>query len=81
MIEQKRRLLGQSMIEYVIIVALIAVAGIAIYGLFGDTVRGQMGATNAELGGDAGTASNAEPNTTDASSSRSPTDLAKGTKQ
>ena len=81
MIEQKRRLLGQSMIEYVIIVALIAVAGIAIYGLFGDTVRGQMGVTTEELGGDTGTASHADPNTTDASSSRSPTDLTKGTKQ
>ena len=81
MIEQKRRPLGQSMIEYVIIVALIAVAGIAIYGLFGDTVRGQMGVTTEELGGHTGTASNADPNTTDAASSRSSTDLAKGTKQ
>lgn len=81
MIEQKRRLLGQSMIEFVIIVALIVVAGIAIYGLFGDTIRGQMGATSAELGGDAGTASNADPNTTDVSSSGSPTDLAKGSRQ
>ena len=81
MIEQKRRQLGQSMIEYVIIVALIAVAGIAIYGLFGDTVRGQMGVATEELGSHTGTASDADANTTDASSSSRLTDLAKGTQQ
>ena len=51
MIEQKPRQRGQSVTEYVIIVALIAVAGLAIYGLFGDTVRGQMGVTTEELAG------------------------------
>ena len=35
--------LGQGMTEYIIIVALIAIAAIAIYGLFGETVREQMG--------------------------------------
>ena len=46
----KRRQFGQSMTEYVIIVALLAVAGMAIYGLFGDTVRGQLSDTTAEPG-------------------------------
>ena len=43
MIEMKLKQLGQGMSEYIIIVALIAIAAIAIYGLFGDTIRGQMG--------------------------------------
>lgn len=43
--------LGQGMTEYIIIVALIAIAAIAVYNLFGDTVRGQVGDMAAELGG------------------------------
>ncbi len=43
--------LGQGMTEYIIIVALIAIAAIAVYGFFGDTIRGQMGAMTQELGG------------------------------
>jgi Flp pilus assembly pilin Flp len=48
--------LGQGMTEYIIIVALIAIAAIAVYSFFGDTVRGQMGAMTLELGGQDGTA-------------------------
>ena len=43
--------LGQGMTEYIIIVALIAIAAIAIYGLFGETVREQMGIMTEELAG------------------------------
>lgn len=46
------RQLGQGMTEYIIIVALIAIAAIAVYGFFGDTIRGQMGAMTQELAGD-----------------------------
>tara|TARA_Y100001935_G_scaffold255643_1_gene270419 strand:- start:23462 stop:23704 length:243 start_codon:yes stop_codon:yes gene_type:complete len=42
---------GQGMTEYIIIVALIAVAAIGIYGFFGDTIRGQMGVMTEELAG------------------------------
>lgn len=48
--------LGQGMTEYIIIVALIAVAAIAVYGFFGDTIRGQVGAMSQELAGQDGTA-------------------------
>ena len=48
--------LGQGMTEYIIIVALVAVAAITVYNLFGDTVRGQVGDLAAELGG--GTSAN-----------------------
>ena len=48
--------LGQGMTEYIIIVALIAIAAIAAYSFFGDTVRGQVGNMAAELGGQEGKA-------------------------
>lgn len=47
----KIRQLGQGMTEYIIIVALIAIAAITVYNLFGDTVRNQVGDMAAELGG------------------------------
>lgn len=50
------RQLGQGMTEYIIIVALIAIAAIAAYGFFGDTLRGQVGGMAQELAGDDGTA-------------------------
>ena len=50
----KLKQLGQGMTEYIIIVALIAIAAITIYGLFGDTIRGQMGAMTQELAGQEG---------------------------
>lgn len=49
--------LGQGMTEYIIIVALIAIAAIGIYTLFGDVIRDQMGAMTQELAG--GTGANA----------------------
>jgi type IV pilus assembly protein PilA len=47
---------GQGMTEYVIIVALIAIAAIAVYQLFGNTVRDQTAAIAQELAGSDGTA-------------------------
>lgn len=52
--KQLVRQLGQGMTEYIIIVALIAIAAIAVYGFFGDTIRGQMGAMTQELSGQDG---------------------------
>lgn len=46
--------LGQGMTEYIIIVALIAIAAIGIYTLFGDVIRDQMGAMTQELAGGQG---------------------------
>ncbi|HTT07930.1 MAG TPA: pilus assembly protein [Gammaproteobacteria bacterium] len=43
--------LGQGMTEYIIIVALIAIAAIAAYSFFGKTVRNQVGGMAAELSG------------------------------
>ena len=47
---------GQGMTEYIIIVALIAIAAIAAYSFFGDTLRNQVGGMAAELGGQSGKA-------------------------
>ncbi len=42
---------GQGMTEYIIIVAMIAVAAIAVYQYFGQTVRNQTAAIAQELSG------------------------------
>lgn len=53
----KLKQLGQGMTEYIIIVALIAVAAITAYGFFGDTIRGQVGALSKEVSGQDGSGS------------------------
>ena len=47
---------GQGMTEYIVIVAMIAVAAIAVYQYFGQTVRNQTAAIAQELSGKDGTA-------------------------
>ncbi len=42
---------GQGMTEYIIIVALIAIAAIAAFTYFGNTVRSQVGGIASELSG------------------------------
>ena len=50
----KRRQFGQGMSEYIIITALIAVAGIGLFAAFGDTLSNQMAAMSQEMAGQAG---------------------------
>ena len=45
---------GQGMTEYIIVVALVAVAAIAVYQLFGQVVRSQTAAMARELAGEDG---------------------------
>lgn len=47
---------GQGMTEYIIVVALVAVAAIAVYQLFGQVVRSQTAAMVREIAGEDGTA-------------------------
>jgi Flp pilus assembly pilin Flp len=47
---------GQGMTEYIIIVALIAVAAIGTYTLFGQTLRNQTAGLAMELSGQSGAA-------------------------
>ena len=53
-IRQMKKQLGQGMTEYIIIVALIAIAAIAAYGFFGETLRSQVGGMAEELAGNDG---------------------------
>lgn len=55
-VQLPRRQWGQGMTEYIIVVALIAVAAIAVYQLFGQVVRSQTAAMARELAGEDGSA-------------------------
>ncbi len=44
---------GQAMVEYIIIVAVVAVAALVIFGLFGDTIQKKLGGAIQELDSDA----------------------------
>lgn len=46
---------GQGMTEYIIVVALVAVAAIAVYQTFGQVIRAQTAAMAQELAGEDGT--------------------------
>ncbi len=46
---------GQGMTEYIVVVALVAVAAIAVYQTFGQVVRSQTAAMAKELAGEDGT--------------------------
>ncbi|MET0534236.1 MAG: pilus assembly protein [Steroidobacter sp.] len=52
--QMKRRQLGQGMSEYIIITALVAVAGIGLFAAFGDTLSNQMASMSQEMAGQAG---------------------------
>ncbi|MBV6271672.1 hypothetical protein KVP09_01890 [Alcaligenaceae bacterium CGII-47] len=45
---------GQGMVEYIIVVALVAVAAIAVYQLFGQVIRSQTAAMAKEIAGEDG---------------------------
>jgi type IV pilus assembly protein PilA len=48
----RRRIAGQGMTEYIIIVALVAIAAIGVYSAFGDIVRGQASVAAVALSGE-----------------------------
>ena len=48
---KKLQQLGQGMTEYIIIVALVAIAGIAIFSFFGQTMQGTVADVATELSG------------------------------
>ena len=53
-INRKKLQRGQGMVEYIIILAMIAIAAIGIYSIFGKTVRNQAAGLTQELAGKAG---------------------------
>jgi Flp pilus assembly pilin Flp len=52
----KRKQRGQGMTEYIVIVALIAVAAIAVYQFFGQTIRSQTAGIAKEVSGQSASA-------------------------
>lgn len=54
MFRNRFKQVGQGMTEYIIIVALIAIAAIAVYSLFGSTVKNQVAGMAQELSGGSG---------------------------
>ena len=56
MLTKNQKQSGQGMTEYVIIVALIAVAAIAVFQIFGQVIRSQTAAMAKGLAGEDGTA-------------------------
>ena len=50
-LNRKLRQQGQGMTEYIIIVALIAIAAIGVYSYFGQTIKGQTSGMAAEMAG------------------------------
>ena len=47
----RKKILGQGMTEYIIIVALIAIAAIAAFTFFGKTIRQDVAGMSAEMAG------------------------------
>jgi Flp pilus assembly pilin Flp len=50
-VRTSRRQRGQGMSEYIIITALVAVAGIGLFAAFGDTLQNQMAGMSQEMAG------------------------------
>ena len=48
------------MVEYIIIVVIVAFAAIAVFGVFSDRIRGMLGGATDELGGDSSSATSTE---------------------
>lgn len=49
---------GQGMTEYIIVVALIAIAAIGVFASFGDTAKNQTASVARELAGEDGSTAN-----------------------
>lgn len=55
-----RRKSGQAMVEYIIIVAVVAIAALVIFGLFGDTIQEKLAGATSELDSDSDAAEQVE---------------------
>jgi Flp pilus assembly pilin Flp len=55
-----RRKSGQAMVEYIIIVAVVAIAALVIFGIFGDTIQEKLAGATSELDSDSQAASSVQ---------------------
>ena len=60
---RQKNQLGQGMTEYIIIVALVAVAAIGVYSAFGNAIKSQMAVMTGEIAGKPDTAAAAKVQT------------------
>ncbi len=51
---------GQTMVEYIIIVAVIAIGGLVIFGIFGDTLKKKMSGVISTLDDEKGSEAQSE---------------------
>lgn len=51
MIKRKRNCRGQAIVEYIIIVVIVAVAALTVMGFFSDTIRKQINRVTVAFGG------------------------------
>jgi Flp pilus assembly pilin Flp len=51
MMRKQKRKEGQAMVEYIIIVAVVAIATLVIFGMFGDMLKKKLGGAVDELDG------------------------------
>ena len=49
---KRRSAAGQAILEYIIIIALVAVAALTVLGLFGDRIRGLISSSTKAIGGE-----------------------------
>lgn len=52
MTRKLKRKEGQAMVEYIIIVAVVAIAALVVFGLFGDTIQEKLAGAASELDSD-----------------------------
>jgi Flp pilus assembly pilin Flp len=55
-----KRKQGQAMVEYIIIVAVVAVAALVVFGLFGDVIRKKMSGAISTLDSEIGSEAQAD---------------------
>lgn len=56
----KRRSAGQAIVEYIIIVAIVAIGALTVIGFFGDRIKELFSGATSELGSDKGQTSAGE---------------------
>lgn len=61
----KRRCKGQAIVEYIIIVVIVAIAALAIMGMFSDTIRTKIAGATSALGTEEDVKSEAEKKSAD----------------
>ena len=54
---------GQTMVEYIIIVAIVAIGGLVVFGIFGDTLKKKMSGVISTLDDDNGSKAQTEAGT------------------